>query len=79
MHVEAYRCFPIYGTDGVTIVGWTIDTAQLVDVGYQLHNCNYVYVKLVIHLPQDNYWQGLHGAFGGKIGVIQWNDACLIT
>jgi hypothetical protein len=76
--VEAYRCFPIFDTDEVTIIGWNIDEAQPVDVGYQLHNCNYVYVKLVIHLPQDNLLQGLTGTFGGNIGVIQWNDGCYI-
>lgn len=72
--VEAYRALPILGTDGQTIIGWTIDHNQPVDVGYQLHNCNYVYVKLTIHLPQDNYWQGMNGAFGGTIGVQQWAD-----
>jgi len=72
--VEAYRAYPIYA--GEFIVGWTIDTEQPVDVGYQLHNCNYVYVKLVIHLPQDNLLQGLSGTFGGKISVVQWTDPC---
>jgi len=74
MWVEAYRIEPIKDTSGA-IIGWG-PLGEPVDVGYQLHNCNYVYVKLVIHLPQNNDWQGLHGAFGGKIGVIQWNDAC---
>jgi len=76
--VEAYRCYPIYDTAGKIIVGWNINEQQPVDVGYQLHKCNYVYLKLVIHLPQDNNLQGLSGHFGGKIGVIQWNDACVI-
>ena len=76
--VEAYRCEPKYDTSGKTIVDWNIDYKDPVDVGYQLHFCNYVYVKLVIHLPQVNKLQGLRGTFGGNIGVIQWNDACVI-
>ena len=51
----------------------------LVDIGYQLHYCNYVIVCLIIHLPQDNYWQGLTGSFEANIGVIQWNDDCDIV
>jgi len=80
--VEAYRAYPIYTNPSdptSPIIGWTIHPDEPVDVGYQLHACNYVYVKLTIHLPQDNNLQGLSGTFGGKIGVIQWNDACGIT
>jgi len=72
--VEAYRCYPI--EEAGKIIGWNIDYKTPVDIGYQLHLCNYVYVKLVIHLPQVNKLQGLSGTFGGTIGVIQWNDAC---
>lgn len=72
--VEAYRAYPIpadYETyDEIT--GW--DFGEQVDVGYQLHQCDFVYVKLTIHLPQENDLQGLEGTFGGKIGVIQWNE-----
>ena len=48
--------------------------SEPVDVGTQLHYCDYVYVRLIIHLPQDNALQGLSGAFTGTIGVIQWNE-----
>jgi len=74
--VEAYRAFPIYD-DADNIIGWNM--GEPVDVGYQLHQCNYVLVRLVIHLPQDNNLQGLSGVFGGKIGVIQWNDQCQVA
>jgi len=80
MWVEAYRAEPLFDDNDDTpedyahILDWEIGEA--VDVGTQLHYCDYVMVKLCIHLPQDNYWQGLNGAFGGKIGVIQWNDQC---
>ena len=66
--VEAYRAYP--NDNG----GYNINYNEPVDVGYQLHNCNYVYVKLVIHLPQDNALQGLTGTFDGTIGVKQWNE-----
>jgi len=73
--VEAYRAYP-HIVNGGPITGWTIDYDDPVDVGYQLHQCYYVYVKLCIHLPQDNIYQGLSGKFFGKIGVKQWNDQC---
>jgi hypothetical protein len=73
-YVEAYRCHPLISNE--EIIDWAIDYTDPVDVGYQLHYCNYVYIKLVIHLPQDNMYQGLSGIFTGKVGVIQWNDQC---
>ena len=73
--VEAYRVTPTYDAND-EINGWTI--GDPVDVGVQLHFCDYIIVKLCIHLPQDNLLQGLSGVFGGKIGVIQWNDMCVI-
>jgi hypothetical protein len=71
--VEAYRAYAVYDSDG-NLVGWTL--GDPVDVGVQLHFCDYILVKLCIHLPQDNNLQGLSGVFGGQIGVIQWNDMC---
>ena len=47
-----------------------------VDLGTQLHYCDYVAVALTLHLPQSNIWQGKTGEFAGKVGVIQWNDMC---
>jgi hypothetical protein len=44
--------------------------------GYQLHYCDYIYVEVTIHIPQNNIWQGLYGEFFTKIEVIQWNDLC---
>lgn len=70
MWVEAYLFNETTGQFELDLQGNKIP----IDVGYQLHYCDSVYVKLVIHLPQDNIWQGLAGAFGGKIGVIQWYD-----
>jgi hypothetical protein len=76
MWVEAYRCDPVIDNATGAIIDWIIRLDQPVDVGTQLHFCDYVMVKLCIHLPQDNYWQGLNGAFGGIIEVIQWYDDC---
>ena len=74
--ISAYRCTvpspgqPI-GPDNLPEI-----TDVVVDIGTQLHECDYVVVKLTLHLPQSNYWQGLTGEFAGKVGVIQWNDMC---
>lgn len=72
--VEAYRMYPIIEPETGRITGW--DQGEAIYPLYQLHECYYVMVKLCIHLPQDNYWQGMSGAFGANIGVIQWNDQC---
>ena len=55
---------------------YPIKTEQVVNLGTQLHYCDYVIVELTLHLPQNNYWQGKTGEFIGKVGVIQWNDMC---
>jgi hypothetical protein len=80
MWVEAFFVQGVDNTGKQTddikvIVDWM--PGKPVDVGTQLHACDYVYVKLTIHLPQHNDWQGLVGAFGGKISVIQWHDDCI--
>jgi hypothetical protein len=49
---------------------------ELVDIGTQLHYCDYIIVLLIIHLPQDNIWQDRYGEFTARIEVIQWNDDC---
>lgn len=77
--VEAYKVQGLDANGAETdviedIVEWVV--GEPVDVGYQLHFCDYVYVQLTIHLPQMNELQGLSGEFGGNIGVIQWNDMC---
>lgn len=74
---EAFRAYPIYQNPDDTsspIIDWTIDENDPVDEGYQIHNCYYIYVKLCIHLPQDNIYEGLSGKFYGKISAIQWNE-----
>jgi hypothetical protein len=54
--------------------GWTWDTDKPVTPGYQLHACNYTYVEITIHIPQDNDFQGLSGAFNVDLMVKQWNE-----
>jgi len=82
----------LYAAGGVTIVAYRCtvpnpdqpigpdnhpqETQELVTIGTQLHYCDYVVVKLTLHLPQSNYWQSRTGEFAGKVGVIQWNDMC---
>lgn len=45
-----------------------------VDVGTQIHTDDYIYVRLVIHLPQDNMLQDLYGEFGAYVDIVQWNE-----
>jgi hypothetical protein len=70
--IEAWR----YKQDPGTNNEWYIDYTDPVGVGYQLHNCNYVYVLVSMHIPQYNMYQGLSGKFTTDIGVIQWYDPC---
>jgi len=75
IRIEAKRAYPIYqtpGDDTTPIVSWNY--GEDIYPGYQLHYCYYVYVNVIIHLPQDNYWQGLHGEFYSDIGVTQFYD-----
>jgi len=68
--VQAWFVEPIIVNE--VIVGWT--QGEPVDVGTQLHYCDYVWVELCIHLPQDNELQGLTGTFTGEITVFQWYE-----
>ena len=68
---KAYR---IYDTEDD---GWDFDDIaydEPVGIGYQLHNCNYVYVELTIHIPQDDDYQGLSGGFYTGLEVIQFDE-----
>lgn len=78
--VEAYRCEPEHENpdNAEEITGWDI-TDEVVDVGYQLHWCNYVYVKITIHIPQDNDYQNLSGGFSTALEVIQWDEGPSFT
>ena len=51
-----------------------VQLGEAVDVGTQLHNCNYIYAWMTIHLPQDNMWQNLYGEFGAWVEIVQWNE-----
>jgi len=70
---KAYRCYPMMIDD--EIIGWEI-SEEIVNAGYQLHYCNYVYIEVTIHLPQENILQGQTGEFSLNLDVIQWNDLC---
>jgi hypothetical protein len=66
--IEAYVAS---GTPGQS---WDINMGEPVDVGYQIHPGEYVYVKMTIHVPQNNKYQGLSGTFAARIGALQWNE-----
>lgn len=40
----------------------------------QVHFCDYIYVKVIIHLAQNNLLQGLSGDFDFTLTAIQWYD-----
>ena len=47
---------------------------NIVDLGYQLHENDIIYVELYIHLPQEDYLMGLSGSFTATFIVVQWNE-----
>ncbi|MBA7659393.1 hypothetical protein ES703_67371 [subsurface metagenome] len=47
--------------------------STVVDEGYQLHDCNYIWIGVVFHLPQDNTLMNKSGEIVGTFGVEQWN------
>jgi len=76
--IEAHRCTPLYLIGSVGVDGVDVWENHPVYPGYQLHYCNYVYVEITIHLPQDDGFQGLYGEFTADLGVTQWNDQCYV-
>ena len=48
--------------------------ANLVDIGVQVHKCDYILVKMIIELPQEDSLMGLEGSFEARIQAIQWNE-----
>jgi len=45
-----------------------------VDIGTQVHECDYVGLALLIHLPQDDNLQGRTGRATYHVEVVQWNE-----
>lgn len=71
--LQQYLSWNIYSCEkiqGEYIIG------EPVQLGYQLHNCMYIYVEIIVKLPQDNSLQNLNGYFQGQLEVIQWDDYC---
>lgn len=50
------------------------EDAVPVDEGYQLHYCDHFKVDLHIHIPQDDAYESVNGAFTASIEVVQWNE-----
>ena len=54
---------------------WIIDDSIDVGLGYQLHDCDHVWVGVMLHIDvNDNDMQSQTGYFGGTIELIQWNE-----
>jgi hypothetical protein len=60
-------------TDMADIHDWLIP-ANMIDVGHQVHFCDYILVAMNVHLPQDNNLMNLDGTFRARIQAIQWNE-----
>lgn len=72
---EAYKLENVVEEQGVLI---SYDIGDMVDLqGLQVHSCDYIWVKMIIHLPQDNIFQGCSGTFNIDLEAIQWNDMCI--
>lgn len=47
---------------------------EVVEIGYQLHKDDVIYIELHIHIPQDNSLMDLSGSFTATFEVMQWNE-----
>lgn len=51
-----------------------IDIGEACDVGVQLHDGDFVLVKMAVHIPQVNELMNKACRFEGRIQAIQWNE-----
>lgn len=56
--------------------GNLLDPLGEIKIGYQLHESYYFKLIVTIHLPQENWLQGLQGEGYLNIGMLQWTDQC---
>ena len=62
-----------------TIYKYNVDDREFnipIDQNYQLHYCDLIKLIVTIHLPQQNWLQGLSGTGYVNFNLIQWNDQC---
>jgi len=52
------------------IVGDPIDLCEVI----QLHHCDWILVKLWIHIPQEDIYMDLDGSFEATVTAVQWNE-----
>lgn len=64
---EAYKC---------TYENNRYIKGEKVELGYQLHHCMYIWVDVIVKLPQDDRLQDIYTKFYGSLDVIQWNEYC---
>jgi len=51
-------------------IGSEIDLCEPI----QLHHCDWILVKLWIHIPQEDIYMGLDGSFEASVTAVQWNE-----
>ena len=53
---------------------WLDNPENAIDIGAQVHECDFFLVAMTIHLPQDNDLMDLGGRFVARIIAVQWDE-----
>jgi len=64
---------PLIASNDIYAVAYD-ESGDIVDLGYQLHENDLIFVELYIHIPQNNDLMLLSGGFTASFEVIQWNE-----
>ena len=64
---------PLIDSNNIYAVAYD-ESGFIVDLGYQLHENDLIFVELYIHIPQDNSLMDMSGCFTASFEVIQWNE-----
>lgn len=50
-----------------------VNPDNLVEFGYQVHEGDMLYFRAIIHIPQNNIYQGCSGSFDFQLFAMQWD------
>jgi len=53
---------------------WLDNPENAIDIGAQVHECDFFLVAMTIHLPQDNDLMKRSGSFKARIIAVQWDE-----
>lgn len=72
--VEAFEYYP-QESENPTVGGMANIGPQIINFcGYQLHYCDWILLKVWIHVPQEDDYMDKDGGFAVSIDAIQWNE-----